>query len=111
MEIYFRTRRLERTFSSDRNRAREYGPRMARVIRMRMAVLERARTLSDVPIVPPERCHLLGGERRGQYAIDLVHPFRLIIRPNHNPVPTREDGGIDTDRVTSIAIMEVVDYH
>lgn len=78
---------------------------------MRMAVLNSAPDLSMVPVTPPTRRHMLGGSRQGQYAVDLVHPFRLILEPRHNPVPVRDDGGIDTDRVTSITILEVVNYH
>ena len=111
MEIYFRTRRLQRTFNSDRNLSRAYGDRMVRVIKIRLAVLRNAPTLSTVPATPPERCHMLSGDRRGQYAVDLVHPFRLILEPSHDPVPMREDGGVDTDRVTSITVLEVTDYH
>ena len=84
---------------------------MARLIKMCLAVLGNASTLSAVPATRPECLHMLSGDRRGQYAIDLVHPFRLIFEPNHNPVPIRGDGGVDTDQVTSVTILEVVDYH
>lgn len=43
--------------------------------------------------------------------MDLVHPYRLVFEPAHDPVPRTTDGGIDIDRVTAITIMEVVDYH
>ena len=111
MEITFRTRRLERTFSSDRELRRVYGADMAETIKNRIAVLRRVNSLTDLPATPPTRRHLLTGGRNGQYAIDLVHPYRLILEPNHNPVPRRADGGIDTDQVTAITIMEIVDYH
>lgn len=111
MEIRFGTRRLERVFSSERDVRRMYGAAMAQVIRRRIALLVMADSLTEVPSLPPARRHSLSGIRRGQYAIDLAHPYRLIFEPNHNPVPFREDGGVDTDRVTSITILEVVDYH
>lgn len=45
------------------------------------------------------RCHLLFGDREGQYAIDLVHPFRLIFI-------------VDKFGCIQIAkICEIVDYH
>ena len=90
---------------------RAHGVRMARVIASRLAVLNAAATLSMVPVDRPERRHQLGGDRDEQFAVDLVHPHRLVFEPNHDPVPRRDDGGIDTDRVTSIRILEVVDYH
>ena len=111
MDIAFSTRKLARTFNSGSALAKEYGDRMARTIQIRLAVLRNARTLALVPTSPPDRRHLLTGRRSGQYAVDLVHPFRLVFEPNHDPVPRTEDGGIDTSRVTAITIMEVVDYH
>ena len=111
MEIQFRTRRLERVFESEREIRRVYGDAMAQVIRRRIALLVMADSLTEVPPLPPARRHSLSGTRRGQYAIDLAHPYRLIFEPNHNPIPLREDGGVDTDRVTSITILEVVNYH
>ena len=47
MDIAFRTRRLERTFNSERELQRVYGNRMARTIQSRLAVLEAAGTLSE----------------------------------------------------------------
>ncbi len=70
-----------------------------------------AQTLSMVPGTKPDRRHQLEGNRAGQYAVDLVHPNRLVFVPNHDPIPRKKDGGIDTDQVTAITIIEVVDYH
>ena len=84
---------------------------MATKIMSRLAVLKNARTLADVPSTPPERCHPLHGKREGQYAVDLVHPRRLVFKPNHEPVPKMDDGGIDLEKVTSIIVTEVIDYH
>ena len=111
MDIAFRTRKLGKTFNSESALVRSYGHRMARVIRIRLAVLRNASTLARVPITPPERRHLLSHEWSGHYAVDLVHPFRLILEPTHDPVPRTEDGGIDTSKVTSITIKAVDDYH
>ena len=111
MDITFRTRKLMKVFNSERELKRAYGDRMARSIQMRLAVLKNARTLSMVPTTKPDRRHQLVGGRRGQYAVDLVHPHRLIFEPNNDPIPQTEDGGIDTDTITAIKIMEVVDYH
>ncbi len=111
MDIAFSTRKLARTFNSGSALAKEYGDRMARTIQIRLAVLRNARTLALVPTSPPDRRHLLTGRRSGQYAVDLVHPFRLVFEPNHDPFPRTEDGGIDINQVTAITITEVVDYH
>ena len=78
---------------------------------VRLAVLKNARNLSQVPARRPERRHMLTGNRQGQYAVDLAHPYRLVFVPNHDPVPRLDDGGVDLERVTAITIIEVVDYH
>ena len=111
VDITFRTRKLGKIFNSEKELRRAYGSRRARTIMVRLAVLKNARTLSLVPTTPPERRHQLRGDRDEQYAVDLVHPYRLIFVPNHDPLPRRQDGGIDTDAVTAITIMEVADYH
>lgn len=111
MEITFRTKKLKKTFDSERELKKTYGDRMARTIQKRLAILKNARSLALVPTRPPDRLHLLTGNRSGQYTVDLVHPYRLILEPNHDPVPLKEDGGIDKEEVTKITILEVVDYH
>ena len=111
MNIAFRTRKLEKTFNTAATLRKTYGERMARVIMMRMAVLKTARDLFSVPTTPPERRHRLRGDRDKQFAVDLVHPHRLVFEANHTPLPRRADGGIDIERVTSITILDVIDYH
>lgn len=77
---------------------------------MRLASLHAAPTLSDMRGVPGN-CHPLRADRAGEFAVDLRGPYRLIIEPDHNPVPRLDDGGIDTNKVTNIRIKEVEDYH
>ena len=84
---------------------------MCRVLQIRMAVLKSARNLAQVPATPPDRRHMLRGSRKGQYAVDLAHPYRLIFEPNHDPVSRLPDGGVNLEEVTSITIIEVLDYH
>ena len=44
------------------------------------------------------RCHPLYGDRLGQYAMDLVHPYRLIFTKFGNTIDIVE-------------IQEIIDYH
>lgn len=78
---------------------------------IRLAVLKAARTLALVPTTPPDRRHQLRGDRDEQFAVDLVHPHRLVFEANHDPLPRKDDGGIDVEQVTAITIIEVIDYH
>ena len=111
MEIAFRTRKLQKVFNSCKDIKRTYGDRMARAIQNRLAVLRNASNLSLVPTSRPERLHQLSGNRKQQFAVDLVNPQRLVFEPNHDPVPENKEGGIDKDQVTAITIIEVTDYH
>lgn len=110
MDIAFRTRKLEKTFNSAGELQKAYGARMAKAIMNRLAVLMAARTLALVPTTPPDRRHQLRGDRDEQFAVDLVHPHRLVFEPNHDPLPRKDDGGIDVEQVTAITIIEVIDY-
>jgi proteic killer suppression protein len=111
LDIAFRTRKLEKTFNSAGELQKAYGARMAKAIMIRLAVLKAARTLALVPTTPPDRRHQLRGDRDEQFAVDLVHPYRLVFEPNHDPLPRKDDGGIDVEQVTAITIMDVIDYH
>jgi len=111
VEINFKTRKLTKVFNSNRELTREYGPSMAKIIQLRLAVLRSAPSLDYVPHQPPERRHELTHNRSGQYSVDLKQPYRLVFEPNHDPLPFREDGGMDIDRITSITILEIIDYH
>ena len=84
---------------------------MKNVIAKRMAVLNAAGNLALVPTTPPERMHQLTGKLNELFAVDLVHPFRLVFKPNHEPLPRKNDGGIDRQRVEAITILDVIDYH
>ena len=84
---------------------------MAEKLMQRLFELKAADTLEDVSRLPPPRCHELGEDRKGQLAVDLVHPHRLIFSPDHDPIPEKEDGGLDWSQVTAIVIEEIVDYH
>lgn len=75
MKIAIQARKLQRTLNSDDALAKKYGQRMARTITSRLAVLEEAETLDRVPPRPPERLHLLRGDRNEQFAVDLVHTY------------------------------------
>ena len=110
MDIIFKGNKLKKTFNEEATLRKEYGQR-ANFIMARLAVLQAAANLALVPRTPPERRHQLTGERGGQFAVEVGRQSRLVFEPNHDPVPLMKDGGIDTGRITSIKILEVVDYH
>ena len=110
MDIVFGNKKLKKRFGSDVALQKKYGEQVE-VIRMREKILRKAKSLADVPTSKPERRHQLKGKREGQFAVDLKHPYRLIFEPDYEPIPRKDDGGIDLEKVTKIKIIEVVDYH
>ena len=111
MEIYFKRQKLKRIVSSERLLIREFGSRNGRLIMRRMGVLAAAESLADVPNQRPERCHQLEGARKGQFAVDIQQPFRIVFEPYHEPAPLTEEGGLDLSRITRIRILNIEDYH
>ncbi len=71
---------------------------MAELIHLRIDQLNAAETVEEMINFSIGRCHQLNGNREGQYALDLVHPYRLIFVK------------ID-DRIQIVKIIEIVDYH
>ena len=88
-----------------------WGPKLTKKLMLRLAQLEAATSLADISHLPPARCHELVGDRSGQLSIDLQHPFRLIFIPANDPIPQKEDGGLDWNEVTEIEVIEIVDTH
>lgn len=113
MNIRFAQRRLEEECNDQRLLQRRHGPRRAALLMRRLSVLAAATRLSDLgpPYQGPMRCHELTNNRAGQLSVDLDHPYRLILEPDHDPRPTRPDGGLNWNEVTAIKIIEIADTH
>ncbi|KGM57399.1 killer suppression protein [Lysobacter arseniciresistens ZS79] len=113
MDIRFADRRLEKECNDARLLQRRHGERRAKLLMTRLTVLASAATLADIgpPYRGPMRCHELTGDRAGQLSIDLDQPYRLILRPDHDPPPTRDEGGLDWRQVTRILIVAIADTH
>jgi len=110
MDIRFATSKLAKLCNSEKKLRGVYGPRMAGVIQQRLVDLDAAETLESMRDVPG-RCHQLTGNLDGLFAVDLVHPDRLVFAPDHDPVPQLSSGGIDWSKVTKIEVAGIGDYH
>ncbi|MDO8806704.1 MAG: killer suppression protein [Elusimicrobiota bacterium] len=110
MGIIFKSRKLETLCNSYAAMQREYGARLAKVLRRR---LDDLRAVPNLQIMRnlPGRCHELTGARSGQLAVDLEHPKRLVFAPANETLPVKNNGGLDWAGVTVIEIIEIVDYH
>ena len=110
MEISFDNKKLEKVFRKHQALVKKYGPKGAQRIIQRYVALQSVANLDEMRSLPG-RCHELTGDHKGQYALDLVHPYRLIFEPDHEPIPRKSDGGIDWTAGTAVTIIAVEDYH
>jgi proteic killer suppression protein len=60
--------------------------------------LRAADSVDDLVQYAIGRCHPLKGNRNGEFAMDLVHPYRLIFKKIDNVVEL-------------VRIMSIEDYH
>jgi len=109
IDIDWADRKLAKLTAADAGGRKRFGEPRWTVLKRRLKVLEVAPTLADAHGVGG--LHPLTGDRAGDYAMKLDGAYRLVIRPDHNPVPQRDSGGIDETRVTRITVVEVVNYH
>ena len=106
MEILFKTRKLEKQLTEPK----AFG-QLARKVNQRMKELADADTLAIMRTLPAARCHELDGKRKGELAVNISPNFRLIFQPLNDPIPKKEDGGLNWEEVTTIQINEIEDYH
>ena len=69
-----------------------------------------AETLEEVRNLPG-RYHELTGNRKGQWACDLDHPYRLIFVPHEDPIPTNPDGQYIWIEIKGVEIIDIGNYH
>ena len=111
MDIYFKTKKLQKLCSVSLEAQKHLGAKGARKLQQRMMELKAAISLDDILRLLPTRCHELTGNRKRQLSVDLEHPYRLLFIPANNPIPETEDGGLDRPGVTEIEIIGIVDTH
>ncbi len=110
MDIIFADKKLGK-LSGDFNKCRQkMGDKRAKLFVTRLNALKAAVTLEDVRDVPG-RFHELTGDRKGQWACDLDHPYRLIFTSQQQPIPTNEHGQYVWIEITGVEIIEIDDYH
>lgn len=111
MDILFTSTKLEKTLNSTKELRKAYGADCGDRIGRRLDDLRAADNLAVVRTIPQMRCHELEGDRKGQLAVDVKHPRRIVFEPADEPVPRTQEGGLDWANVRTIRILEVVDYH
>lgn len=98
MQIEYKNSRIEKVCTNAYEAERKHGREMAEKIQLRIDQISAALSVEMMIQFKIGRCHSLKGNRKNQYAVDLVHPYRLVF----------EKIG---DQIQIANIMEIVDYH
>ncbi len=86
-----------------------YGVPMTKLIFRRLNQLLASPTLEAMHNLG--RCHELKGDRAGCFAVDLVHPQRMIFKPDDETKEYLEGREIKWPKVRSVEILSIEDYH
>ena len=98
MEITYKNKKIARICTDAQTAEKYHGREMAEKIHQRVSEIEAADTIDMMIRFRIGRCHPLTQNRRGQYAVDLVHPYRLVFEKKGNEIQIAH-------------IIEIVDYH
>ncbi len=111
MKIYYKTRKLQKNCTIEKQMNRKFGTQTAKILGKRLAQLEAVDTFEDMRSIPGVKCHELSGNRAGQLAVHLNQPYRLVFIPNNELAPQKPKYGLDWSEVTDILITDIIDYH
>lgn len=98
MDITYHNRKIKKICTDAKTADRVYGKEMAEKIHQRIDEITAADTVEMMIQFHVGRCHPLSQNRKGQYAVDLIHPYRLVFEKNG-------------DEIQIANILEIVDYH
>ncbi len=110
MDITFEDNKLKKFANNDKVGQKKLGTIRFKRYKQRLDQLKASKTLEDVRH-QPGRFHELTGDRKGQWACDLDYPYRLIFRPQENPIPTDNDGKYIWIEILGVEVIEIEDYH
>lgn len=102
--------KIKKKLSSPAEIKKAFGT-MAKKVQSRLDDIQAAPNLKVLVQIPAANCHPLMGQKQGGWALNISPNHRMIFEINHNPIPRKETGVIDTIAVTDIKILETTDYH
>ena len=96
--ITYKNNKIKKICTDAKTAERTYGLKMAEKIHQRIDEITAADTIEMMIKFHIGRCHPLTQNRKGQYAMDLVQPYRLIFEKNG-------------DEIQIANILDIIDYH
>ena len=98
MDIEYKNNGIKKLCTEASAAEKKYGREMAEKIQLRIDQILSADTVEQMIQYHIGRCHPLHQNRKNQYAVDLVHPLRLVFEKRGTQIQIAN-------------ITEIVDYH
>jgi len=104
MKIYFKSNKHAKLVNDNKQLIRKYGQQQANSIHEVLKELDAADCLADIP--SSLRPHPLEPKSEGKFALDLKHPFRIIVQAYGSFTLS------DYSTIKEIEVIDVrIDYH
>lgn len=109
MEMEFKTKKLKKQCEIPYEAQKVFGAQIGNKLTQRVNEIKAAENLNDIAKnFRVNGFHSLGGDRKDEFAVYLVHPHRLVFKvkldSNCNTVASYKD-------IEFVRIEEVIDYH
>lgn len=98
MQVEYKNKAIKTVCTNASVASKKYGTEMAEKIHLRIDQIKAIDNVEQMLQFNIGRCHKLKGKRKDQYAIDLVHPYRLVFKKQ----------GFE---IQIAMILDIVDYH
>ncbi len=98
MQIEYKNKKIAEVCTNISKAEKKHGKELAEKIHLRIKQILAATSVEMLLQYKIGRCHQLKGKRKEQYAMDLVHPYRLVFERKES-------------KIQIAYILEIVDYH
>jgi toxin HigB-1 len=110
MDIIFEDRKLEKIVNNEQKCIKKFGPICSKILLKRLQRIREAEHFDELKHLPG-RFHQLTADRPGQFAFDLEHPLKLIIKPQIEAENLDPIGNFIAALTTVVIVIEIEDYH
>ena len=98
MQIEYKNRGLEKVCTNAHEAEKKHGKNMAALIHQRIDQIIAADAVEMLVQFRIGGCHILKGNRKKQYAMVLIQPYRLVFE-------------MKGSEVQIVRVIEIIDYH
>ena len=102
---------MNNLLTSGKELKKAYSVKIADTIGLRLTQLNAADNLGQIPHHLPWGLHKLKNNRKDQYAVWVKEKYRIVFYPLDDNLEIIRDPEFPKEKIRSINILEVVNYH